>query len=38
VFHVEERRAGDVGLEVEPAPEARIVERPPAVDELVAHL
>ena len=38
LLHVEERGAGDVGLEVEPAPQARVVERPAAIDELVAHV
>ena len=38
LLDVEERRAGDVGLEVEPAAQARVVERPAAVDELVAHV
>jgi hypothetical protein len=36
-LHVQERRAGDVPLEVEPAARAGIGEIPAAVDEAVLH-
>ena len=37
-LHVEERRAGDVTLEVGAPPERGVVERPAAIHEPVLHL
>ena len=34
---VDERRAGNVALEIQPAPELRLPQLPPAVDELKPH-